>query len=240
MFPAPSPNSALLAQLAGGGATPSTLEFHRTALSAAAKRELQNASDNQQQPPTSQPATTSNNPTSAPVKSEPRQSGPFDLHDNDAANGLFMLAQSGNNGAQNPTSVPVTQPQTSAPQAPEAQTTAAPPAASQNSSAPAAAVNGNGSPPPESARGSSETASAPSEEQEPPKPATRGKGKKNPANGTATNGRRKAEDAPTKGSAKKAKTAASSDQEESKENETNPKSKMTDEEKRKNFLERNR
>ncbi|KMQ81444.1 bzip transcription factor, partial [Lasius niger] len=40
MFPAPSPNSqALFAQLAGGGATPSTLDFHRTALSAAAKRE---------------------------------------------------------------------------------------------------------------------------------------------------------------------------------------------------------
>lgn len=249
MFPAPSPNSALLAQLAGGGATPSTLEFHRTALSAAAKREMQNAAENHQQPPTSQPAATSNNPTSAPVKSEPKQSGPFDLHDNDAANGLFMLAQ-GRNGAQNPTSVPVSQPQASAPQVQATQAAVAPPSVAQNPSAPVAALNGNGSPPSGSARGSSESGSAPSEEREPPKPATRGKGKKNSANGTTVNGRRKAEDAPTKGPAKKAKTATSiaaveedpsdDDDDDSKDNDSGSRSKMTDEEKRKNFLERNR
>ncbi|KAH6971274.1 hypothetical protein EDB80DRAFT_744450 [Ilyonectria destructans] len=39
MFPAPSPNSqALFAQLASGGATPSTIDFHRTVMSAATKR----------------------------------------------------------------------------------------------------------------------------------------------------------------------------------------------------------
>ncbi|KAH6985514.1 hypothetical protein EDB80DRAFT_732920 [Ilyonectria destructans] len=43
MFPAPSPNSqALFAQLASGGTTPSTIDFHRTAMSAAAKREQTN------------------------------------------------------------------------------------------------------------------------------------------------------------------------------------------------------
>ena len=88
-----------------------------------------------------------------------------------------------------------------------------------------------------------------SEDHEPAKPATRGKGKKATTNGTTTNGRRKAEDAPTKGPAKKAKTAASvasadydnsDDDDGSKMDEHGSKSKMTDEEKRKNFLERNR
>src|SRR6185436_4720757 len=41
MFPAPSPNSqALFNQLQSGGATPSTLDFHRTALSAAAQAKI--------------------------------------------------------------------------------------------------------------------------------------------------------------------------------------------------------
>ena len=243
MFPAPSPNSALLAQLAGGGATPSTLEFHRTALSAAAKREMQNAAQNQQQPPTSQPVTSApNNATSAPVKAEPKQSGPFDLHDNDAANGLFMLAQ-GRNGAQNPTSVPVTQPQVSAPQAPAVQAPAPPQPAVSNP--PAQTVTANGTASASGSRGSSETGSAGSDEREPPKPATRGK-KRSAPNGTATNGRRKAEDSATKGPAKKARMSVPPpDEEEPSDdddpgNESGSKSKMTDEEKRRNFLERNR
>lgn len=243
MFPAPSPNSALLAQLAGGGATPSTLEFHRTALSAAAKREMQNAAQNQQQPPTSQPATSApNNATSAPVKAEPKQNGPFDLHDNDAANGLFMLAQ-GRNGAQNPTNVPVTQPQVSAPQAPAVQAPAPPQPAVSNPPAQTGAVNGAASA--SGSRGSSESGSAASEEREQPKPATRAKGKRNAPNGTTTNGRRKAEDSATKGPAKKAKVSAppteeEENSEEDQSNESGSKSKMTDEEKRRNFLERNR
>lgn len=243
MFPAPSPNSALLAQLAGGGATPSTLEFHRTALSAAAKREMQNAAQNQQQAPTSQSVTSApNNATSAPVKAEPKQSGPFDLHDNDAANGLFMLAQ-GRNGAQNPTSVPVTQPQVSAPQAPAVQAPAPPQPVVSNPPAQTVTVNGTASA--SGSRGSSETGSAGSEEREPPKPATRGK-KRNAPNGTAANGRRKAEDSAAKGPAKKARMSAPPpDEEENSDeddqgNESGSKSKMTDEEKRRNFLERNR
>jgi ATF/CREB family transcription factor len=82
------------------------------------------------------------------------------------------------------------------------------------------------------------------------KPQTRAKGKKNPP---ATNGRRKADEMPTKAPpAKKAKAnsgAPSSigDDEEHSEDDYDKfddagpgKSKMTDEEKRKNFLERNR
>lgn len=247
MFPAPSPNPALLA-LTGGGATPSTLEFHRTAISAAAKREMQNAAQAQPLPPTSQPIEVQSNVTNTAVKAEPRASGPFDPHDNDAANGLFMLAQ-GRNGAPNPTSFPVTsQPQVHAHPAP------APPKPATNVSPQIATVNGN-SGAPGSTRGSSETGSTGSDDNEQPsRPAGRGKGKRNTANGSAaTNGRRKAEDSATKGSAKKAKTAAAamsaddgdSDDDEMNQNskskdESGSKSKMTDEEKRRNFLERNR
>ncbi|SPN97264.1 related to transcription factor atf1+ [Cephalotrichum gorgonifer] len=248
MFPAPSPNSALLAQLAGGGATPSTLEFHRTALSAAAKREMQTAAHNQQQAPTSQPAVMPNNVTSAPVKSEPKQSGPFDLHDNDAANGLFMLAQ-GRNGAQNPTGIPVTQPQSSAPPAPTVQVSAPPRSTAANPSAPAAGMNGGASAASGSMQGSSETGSPGSEGQDRRKPAPKGKGKKNSANGTTSNGRRKADDSGTKGPpAKKAKTSSANadydnsddEEEDGGDDDSSPKSKMTDDEKRRNFLERNR
>ncbi|KAJ6440387.1 bZIP transcription factor [Purpureocillium lavendulum] len=238
MFPAPSPNSqALFAQLASGGATPSTLDFHRTALSAAAKREHANGAQSQQHPQ-QQPAKTSQpqdmpNGTSVPIKAEGK-AGPFDPHDNDAANGLFMLAQGaqGRSGAQNTSQFAAT----SAP----AHTQPAPAAAPQ-------LPEGNAG----SARGASE-GSMMSEEPEPAKPSARGKGKKN--NSAATNGRRKADDTPAKPPpSKKAKSSAaaynvsvepSDDDEDDEDNmkleENGTKTKMTDEEKRKNFLERNR
>ncbi|KAJ9156410.1 BZIP transcription factor [Pleurostoma richardsiae] len=249
MFPAPSPNSqALFAQLASGGATPSTIDFHRTALSAAAaKREAQS------QAPlapsiTSQPQEMPNGV--APVKPDAKPTGPFDNHDNDAANGLFMLAQ-GRNGAPPAGQYPVV-PQ---PQVPvHAQPVPMPP--QQPSTSPQmATVNGNASVGSGSIRGVSEVGSAMSDESEQAKPATRGKGKRNSGAGAATtNGRRKADDSNAhKGPAnKKAKTNGgvaasvndSSDGEHSDEDQkTNgdgTKSKMTDEEKRKNFLERNR
>lgn len=102
MFPAPSPNSqALFNSLASGGVTPSTLDFHRTAMNAAAAAKQQNFN------------VTSNGPTSQP----PDQSGPSGMdhrqyrsqhhhqqghnnpfdntsqHDNEAANSLFLLTQ---------------------------------------------------------------------------------------------------------------------------------------------------
>jgi ATF/CREB family transcription factor len=188
MFPAPSPNSqALFAQLASGGATPGTIDFHRTAMSAAAKREQTNgvqrpSGQSQQAPPQQPPSVTSQSqeiPNGAVVvksKTKPA-SGPFDPHDNDAANGLYMLAQ-GRNGAR---------------------------------------------------------------------PNTRGKVKKNPA----TNGRRQADEAPAIAPPNKKSKANNgavtmpedmdmSDESNIKYDEKGTKSKMTDEEKRKNLLERNR
>ena len=103
MFPVVgSPNTAAIFNLAGGGATPSTVDFHRTAMRAAAAEREQQA-----QPPlpaTSQPQELSNGAPA--VKSEAKPTGPFDNHDNDAANGLFMLAQ-GRNGAQQQSQYPL-------------------------------------------------------------------------------------------------------------------------------------
>ncbi|KAI1416105.1 Aft1 HRA domain-containing protein [Hypoxylon sp. FL1857] len=235
MFPAPSPNSqALFAQLASGTATPSTLDFHRTAMSAAAAKA--NRDKQQPQPATSQPAETNG----ATVKTEAKPaSGAFDPHDNDAANGLFMLAQGaqGRNGTQTQYPVGGNQPVHAHP---------APPVPNPaNSTSPI--MNGNGTSMSPPMRGVSEAASGISEDSEPAKPNTRGKGKRGGA--AATNGRRKAEDTPSKQPAnKKTKTASSTngndqssdDDDDEKTNENQPKSKMTDEEKRKNFLERNR
>jgi len=242
MFPAPSPNSALFAQIAGG-ATPSTLDFHRTALSAAAAKREQSGAV--QPPPsvTSQPPDGPNGVTKADAKA----SGPFDPHDNDAANGLFMLAQ-GRNGAQ---------PSSSYVAAGQAPGHAHPPAVGPlpaDTSPQMGSINGSMSM--GSARGISEAASAASDESEQARPNTRAKGKRNSTAAATTNGRRKAEEAPIKAPAtKKAKTnghaplvmppdmddMSDDDHDDDMKNEDGTgKSKMTDEEKRKNFLERNR
>ena len=104
-----------------------------------------------------------------------------------------------------------------------------------------------------SARGVSEAASQVSDDSQPSRPNTRGKGKRN--SGAATNaGRRKADEPPAKAPAsKKAKTnggapatrfevspSSPEEEEDDDDGKDGPKSKMTDEEKRKNFLERNR
>jgi len=252
MFPAPSPNTQALFTLAGStAATPGTLDFHRTALSAAAaKREQKSQSQAQQQPVTSQPHPQEMSNGVAPLKNETKPStGPFDPHDNDAANGLFMLAQ-GRNGTQTQTQqYPVIPP----PQQVHNHNAPAPVAQAVNTSP---QMNGNASIGGSSARGVSEAGSAGSDESEIARPNTRAKGKRNSAGGT-TNSRRKAEDSAGRGPAsKKTKNnggAPSSingsfddmdhsddDDDMMRDNEGGGKSKMTDEEKRKNFLERNR
>ncbi|KAI1270574.1 Aft1 HRA domain-containing protein [Xylariaceae sp. FL1019] len=239
MFPAPSPNSqAIFASLTNnGGATPSTLDFHRTAMSAAASK----AGRDKSQPNGS--ATSQPQENGVAIKSEAKPaSGAFDPHDNDAANGLFMLAQGAQqrNGPQ----------QTQYPVGGNQPVHAHPPPAPANQPNASPRMNGNGAHPPPNARSVSEAMSHGSEENEAPKPTTRGKGKRGGA--AATNGRRKADEAPAKQPAsKKAKTApspqsqeeATSEEDEDDDHKTNPdgtKTKMTDEEKRKNFLERNR
>ncbi|KAJ5674138.1 hypothetical protein N7462_009577 [Penicillium macrosclerotiorum] len=210
MFPAPSPNSqALLQQLQSGGATPSTIEFHRTAL-AAKKNNSNGPTSNATEP--EQPAP--NNAMDA--KGRQPATADFTQHDAaDAANGLFMLAKGGQQMNQG--------------------------SAMQNDTRAAAAArrvsqNTNGN--------SGQEMSGDGSDQELSKPA-KGKGKKNaPKTNLAPNNRRKADDM-AKGSNKKAKTSIESPSDMDSEDEAlskgalDPK-KMTDEEKRRNFLERNR
>jgi len=249
MFPVTSPNPALFALAGSTAPTPGTVDFHRTALSAAAANREQKSQAQTQQSVTSQPqALQQMSNGGAPLKNETKPtSGPFDPHDNDAANGLFMLAQ-GRNGTQPP------QPQQQYPVVapPQIHTTAAPaPTVQALSTSPQ--MNGNASIAGSSARGVSEAASAGSDESEIARPNTRAKGKRNSGGGASS--RRKAEDNHVKGPAsKKAKTNGGaapslngsfddmdhSDDEMMQDHEGNGKSKMTDEEKRKNFLERNR
>lgn len=243
MFPAPSPNTqAMFAQLAGSGATPGTLDFHRTAMTAAAANK-QNGNV-QPQAVTSQPQEIANGTAAAKAETKP-PTGPFDPHDNDAANGLFMLAQ-GRNSAQAPNPPYTIPPQQQAVVHP---TDAIPSVAQTNGGSPQ--LNGNASVTGSSARGVSEAASAGSEESEQARPSTRGKGKRTSTATATTNGRRKADDAPAKAPAnKKAKTNGATtngvngdmdhSDDDTRRDDNGSKSKMTDEEKRKNFLERNR
>lgn len=249
MFPAPSPNTqAIFAQLASGTATPSTLDFHRTAMNAAAAKANRDQNTNQVAP-TSQPQENTNG---VAIKTETKPASGFDPHDNDAANGLFMLAQ----GAQTRSG---TQPQypVGGNQPVHAHPAPAPAApAGQTNTSPHMNGNGNSAAPNEAgARGDSEARSGASVESEPTKPSAKGRGKKGGASTAATNGRRKAEDAPAakQPASKKTKTAPSlsgaddhtSDEDDDDDDDKlngdgHSKSKMTDEEKRKNFLERNR
>lgn len=81
MFPdVPTPNtSALFNQLQSGGATPDTISFHQAALSAARQQPVQQQQQQQR------------------ITSQPQDLNGMDLQGsdaNDAANGLFLLAQS--------------------------------------------------------------------------------------------------------------------------------------------------
>ena len=244
MFPEPSPNTAAFLQMSSGVATPSTLDFHRTAMSAAAaqKREASQSQHNI----TSQP----HDPTNG-MEIKPAVPGQFDQHDaNDAANGLFLLAQTSaaRNGPQ------PTNHYTMAPQMPvHAHPQPGMPMGAQSAeTSPNMGVrNQNGSISTTSGRGVSEISGMSEENDQPNRPNTRGKGKRTSTAVGQTNGRRKADEAPSKAPANKKGKAnnghAMSDEPPSDEEPDMSKDeynangkKMTDEEKRKNFLERNR
>lgn len=228
MFPAPSPNSqALFSTIAA--ATPGSMDFHRAAMSAAAtnRRKNENAPPNVTSNPQDMANGSDIKPPTAPMASANEQ---FVTHETtDAANGLFMLAQA-RTGPSDP---------------------------SQYRGPPQQPAHGHGHPQQQLPNGNatngavrhmSETME--SDESENNRPNTRNKGKK-----PAANGRRKAEDQPAKApAAKKGKgnngNSQFMDPEPPSEEESEPMNdkdqfnangkKMTDEEKRKNFLERNR
>lgn len=279
MFPAPSPSSqAVFAQLQSGGATPGTLDFHRTAMTAAASKREQQAQlanqANQQQ--TSAPTSAPQDSAAASAPAPKPEAKAFD-QDSNAANSLYLLAQGRGSAQPQAQFVAPPPPQpvanTAVPLPPTVAGMHASPTVNQTP-VPIPVIPGqngrvtngtsltnghaatNGSTTARNRRGVSEAVSAASDDSEPARPNTKGRGKRNSSgdNGTAANNRRKASDAPAKGpAAKKAKTAAeaspppddmydsqSDDDENRLGKDGQPRPKMTEEEKRKNFLERNR
>ncbi|KAL3424574.1 bZIP transcription factor [Phlyctema vagabunda] len=246
MFPEPSPNSqALFQQLASGGATPTTLDFHRTAMNAAAVQKRESA------PPQHSNVTSQPQDLNGMDVKPPAPTGQFDQHDaNDAANGLFLLANARNGPPQQGYAMAPQMPVHAHPQPlPMQQPTSTETSPHMANRAPNGSID--------SGRGVSEASGGFSDdsEQRQQRPATRGKNpKRGSSSTTQTNGRRKAEDTPPKQPNKKAKgnngSAMSMDMEPEPASEEEPDmnkdeynangKKMTDEEKRKNFLERNR
>ncbi|KAF2155102.1 hypothetical protein K461DRAFT_291988 [Myriangium duriaei CBS 260.36] len=251
MFPQPSPNSqAIFNAIQSGGATPGTLDFHRTAMHARAASQNNTSSFNmpqtsQAQDPNIQPNLDSKGFTSSNNQQSQREQ--FEQHDaNDAANGLYMLAQARSGGQNQSQQYPPPQQASQMNYMPNSQhmqnqmhqnNTAA---ATKRGGKPSIASNMSGS---NNAEDNSESNG------EDTKAGIRGKGKKGSA-AKANNGRRKAEDTPIKGSNKRQKgnnglMMPEDDDEPSEEEDHDPDhdangKKLTDEEKRKNFLERNR
>lgn len=233
MFPEPSPNSqALFSQLASGGATPTTLDFHRTAMNAAAaqKREAAQAQPNI----TSQPQDLNGMDVKPPLP------GQFDQHDaNDAANGLFLLAQA-RNGPQ------PTNHYTMASQMPVHAHPQNMQMGGQSVETSPTMVNRNGgSISTTSGRGVSEMSGFSEENEQPNRPNTRGKGKRGSTD-VQTNGRKDSSKPASKkskrnnGNAMEMEPQSEEEPDMSKDEYNANGKKMTDEEKRKNFLERNR
>ena len=251
MFPAPSPNTqAIYQQLASGGATPGTLDFHRTALNLRKDSALKTANTTTSQPQEKRALV-------APMDHSNQQQAPqsaFGPHDNDAANGLFLLAQAGN-GTQSNNQFAVPNPPNGNP----VNNDQGRPQDTSPSMAKRVGTSGSmGGSLSGSARAVSEVSEV-SDSGDQGRPATRARGKRVTAGKPSgpSNGRRKAEEVPAKqSSAKKAKVSdgntnmemnmgmdgMDSDEDANIKEEQYHENgkKMTDEEKRKNFLERNR
>ena len=243
MFPAPSPNSqAIYNQLASGGATPSTLDFHRTAMNAAAAaaRKDQNGQTGASSQPQEQRAPV------APMDSS--------HHDSEAASGLYLLAQATNNAQSNNQFAMPTAPanglSNSQSQSLETSPSIAKRAARNTNGSLGGSISG-------SVRGQSDMSNEHSDSAD-QKPSTRNRGKRGSTvkSVPTTNGRRKTDETPLKQPASKKQKANNADDmdmdgmDSDDDNNANNNmqqdqyhengKKMTDEEKRKNFLERNR
>ena len=247
MFPAPSPNSqALFQQLANGGATPSTLDFHRTAMNAAATQKV----DTSQKPQSQVDQASDQSQVMASDGQGPRKNGqsdPFGQHDaNDAANGLFLLAQARGGAQGQGQYVPANQ-QHAGPATGTRTADTSPTTTKRNARNMSGSMSGSVR---DMSLDSQDQSESGNSEQAKPNTRNRGKRPSSSAKGAAaSNGRRKAEETPSKGpSSKKSKTSSGmpdftipgSDEEDDMPEQHENGRKMTDEEKRKNFLERNR
>ena len=257
MFPEPSPGGFMNIGLN----TPGTMDFHRTALQAARLTKAEPPQSIQPQNITSQPQPMLNGVHDHPVPSYNNEAAQPAA--TDAANSLYLLA---NHATNRPSHMNNQNHYTTANQPPihgHGHAQASMPMPLQQESSPTMNshnMNGNGhrgSTSGVSGRGLSE---ASEDHEQRSRPNTRGKGKRNsaaPPTTNGTNGRaRKSEDGPAKGpAAKKGKGnngnahsmgPPSDDSEDEQEHDMSKDQynangkKMTDDEKRKNFLERNR
>lgn len=249
MFPAPSPNTAAIFNLQSGGVTPSTADFQQSALRAAAQAHQTKLPTSAA--PTSQPELApagmerQNNYAQSQPQPQRGQNDHYANHDvSNAANDLLSFATqngSSRNGGRMDFSLP-NQPQ----QVNNGGHMPVQPVAQENGRR-----NTKGSI--NSIAGSADTGDFSDSGHSEQKTTTRSRGKKGAANGKQTAGtKRKAEDTP-KGGNRKAKgnngapQSVGDEDELDSDDESNMKveadgttRKMTDEEKRKNFLERNR
>lgn len=241
MFPAPSPNTQAIFNLQSGGVTPSTADFQQSALRAAAqanqgKTTATSAPTSQPDPATAGMDRANNFP---PLQQPQRrtQNDPYANHDvSNAANDLLSFATQ-NGGARNG------QPSFSMPPQQQAMHAGHMPVQPVNQDNSRRNTKGSIN----SMAGSADTGDFSDSQSEEAKTTTRSRGKKGGANGKQTAGtKRKADD--QKGGSRKKSIAPSlgdededmqSDDDNMKTEEMGGK-KMTDEEKRKNFLERNR
>lgn len=240
MFPAASPNSQAIFNLQSGGVTPSTADFHQSALRAAAANQIKLAATSGANKPSETATAGMDRQNNFPPLQQPRQrtqNDPFANHDvSNAANDLLSFATQ-NGGARNGQqafSMPPQQPAVNAGHMPVQ------PVSQENGRRDTkGSVN--------SMTGSVDTGDFSESGQSEQAKNTRSRGKKGAANGKQGAGqKRKAEEAP-KGSARKKSMAMSmdedmddDDEDQDMKEETINGRKMTDEEKRKNFLERNR
>ncbi|KAL5372246.1 hypothetical protein DPSP01_013643 [Paraphaeosphaeria sporulosa] len=242
MFPAPSPNTQAIFNLQSTGVTPGTAEFQQSALRAAAQAQANQNKAIGTSGPTSQPDTVTagmdrnNFPLQQPQQRR-AQNDPYANHDvSNAANDLLSFATQ-NGGARNgqqPYSMPPQQ------QGMHAGHMPVQPVSHDNSRR-----NTKGSI--NSMTGSADTGDfSESGQSEEAKTNTRSRGKKGAANQKQTAGTKRKADEPKGNSRKKSVAASLGDEDEDMHSDDDMKNeeingrKMTDEEKRKNFLERNR
>lgn len=241
MFPAPSPNTQAIFNLQGSGVTPGTAEFQQSALRAAAQANQIKATGTSG--PTSQPDTVTagmDRANNFPLQQPQQRRAPNDPYANhdvsNAANDLLSFATQ-NGGARNgqqPYSMPPQQ------QAMHAGHMPVQPVGHDNNRR-----NTKGSI--NSMAGSADTGDfSESGQSEEAKTNTRSRGKKGAVSGKQTAGAKRKAEEPKGNSRKKSVAASLGDEDEDMPSDDDMKNeeingrKMTDEEKRKNFLERNR
>lgn len=243
MFPAPSPNTQAIFNLQSAGVTPGTGDFQAAAMRAAAQ--ASHKPNNTSGAPTSQPEVVTagmdrqNKFQQQQAQQQRTQNDPYANHDvSSAANDLLSFA-SQNGGARN------NQPQFSMPPQQQPVNANHMPVQPVNQSNHRRDTKGS-----INSMASADTNEfSESGQSEQTKTATRSRAKKGAANGKqAAGNKRKAEDTPKGGRKKSAAQSMDDDMmmdhdsdEDMKDEDTHKDGrKMTDEEKRKNFLERNR